>query len=233
MHKIIKHMIKHIIALSLLSLCLSIAQAAKPEVFEPSFPQFWDSAANRKNTNQFYALGQATFNNNVKVPMYGVTVENPMEDGLLKDAKACGKNDCIYKFTLTPQQASQLKLIVLPSIGLTLVPKSWNNIQATAGANGTGSVVIMNPQGNEAIDLYNSSACVGCGLPYATLYFPHILKESIESEFGGYVDPHKKINLVHPSKTTAFFSYQIPKFGAKTHGIAKYYDEDTFNKVSK
>ncbi len=27
----------------------------------------------------------------------------------------------------------------------------------------------------------------------------------------------------------AFFSYQIPQMNNKTHGIAKYYDEDTFN----
>ncbi len=37
------------------------------------------------------------------------------------------------------------------------------------------------------------------------------------------------INIVHPSKKVAFFSYQIPQVNNKTHGIAKYDDEDTFN----
>ncbi len=35
--------------------------------------------------------------------------------------------------------------------------------------------------------------------------------------------------FVHPSKKVAFFSYQIPQVNNKTHGIAKYDDEDTFN----
>ena len=31
------------------------------------------------------------------------------------------------------------------------------------------------------------------------------LKESLENEFGGFKDPKKLINIVHPSKKVAFF----------------------------
>ncbi len=127
------------------------------------------------------------------------------------------------------QHAKQLKLIALPETGLVLIPKSWHDVQANAGANGTGFALVMSPDHKQAIKLYDSSFCVGCGLPNATLYFPQLLKESLENEFGGFKDPKKLINIVHPSKKVAFFSYQIPQVNNKTHGIAKYYDEDTFN----
>jgi hypothetical protein len=126
----------------------------------------------------------------------------------------------------TPSSTVQTKL---PETGLVLVPRNWQDVQANAGANGTGFALIMSTDQKQAIELYDSSFCVGCGLPNATLYFPELLKESLENEFGGYKDSKKLINIVHPSKKVAFFSYQIPQVNNKTHGIAKYYDEDTFN----
>ena len=66
-------------------------------------------------------------------------------------------------------------------------------------------------------------------MPNATLYFPHLLKQSVEYEYGSYQDPLKLLKIVHPSKQIAFFSYQIPKLKNRTHGVAKYQDEDTFN----
>ena len=110
-----------------------------------------------------------------------------------------------------------------------LVPRNWQDVQANAGANGTGFALIMSTDQKQAIELYDSSFCVGCGLPNATLYFPELLKESLENEFGGYKDSKKLINIVHPSKKVAFFSYQIPQVNNQTHGIAKYDGEDTFN----
>lgn len=204
-----------------------LTYAQNIEIFEPTFPKFSTNSTERKQSNQLYAVGQATFNNNVKVPMYGVTVPHPIDEGLLKPTQACNKSSCTFNFKIDAQDAEKLKLIELPSIGLTLVPRDWNNIQAAAGANGTGSALIMNSAQNEALSMYNSSFCVGCGLPYATLYFPQLLKESVQSEFGGYIDKNKKINIVYPSQHVAFFSYQIPKTNNKTHGIAKYNDDNS------
>lgn len=101
-------------------------------------------------------------------------------------------------------------------------------MQANAGANGTGFTLIMSPDQKQAIELYDSSFCVGCGLPNATLYFPELLKQSLENEFGGFKDP-KNSSILFTLLKSGFFSYQIPQVNNKTHGIAKYYDEDTFN----
>lgn len=202
---------------------------AEVKNFTPHFPQFYSSAATRKADNQFYKLGEANFLNGVAVPFYGVTAQNPIEDGLLKNFEKCTLKSCSFNFKLDAQHAKQLKLLALPESGLVLVPRNWQDVQANAGANGTGFALAMSPDQKQAIELYDSSFCVGCGLPNATLYFPELLKESVENEFGGFKDPKKLINIVHPSKKMAFFSYQIPQVNNKTHGIAKYDDEDTFN----
>ncbi|QBZ99765.1 DUF4850 domain-containing protein [Acinetobacter nosocomialis] len=202
---------------------------AEVKNFTPHFPQFYSSAATRKADNQFYKLGEANFLNGVAVPFYGVTAQNPIEDGLLKNFEKCTLKSCSFNFKLDAQHAKQLKLLALPETGLVLVPRNWQDVQANAGANGTGFALAMSPDQKQAIELYDSSFCVGCGLPNATLYFPELSKESVENEFGGFKDPKKLINIVHPSKKMAFFSYQIPQVNNKTHGIAKYDDEDTFN----
>ena len=224
---------KQIIGFSLvLSIFTMTTHAQNIQSFQPTFPKFSNSDVQRKKINQFYPIGQATFSNQVKIPAYGVTVENPVEDGLLKKTEPCTKNSCTFNFKLDAKQAEKLKLVVIPSLGYILVPRHWTDISAATGANGTGSVLIMSPNQKEAITAYDSSFCVGCGLPYATLYFPNLLKQSLDSEFGGYKDPNKKLKLVYPSKTTAFFSYQIPHFNSKTHGIAKYKDDGDFNFVN-
>ncbi len=175
------------------------------------------------------SLEKQIFLNGVAVPFYGVTAQNPIEDGLLKNFERCTLKSCSFNFNLDAQHAKQLKLLALPETGLVLVPRNWQDVQANAGANGTGFALAMSPDQKQAIELYDSSFCVGCGLPNATLYFPELLKESVENEYGGLKDPKNLINIVHPSKKVAFFSYQIPQVNNKTHGIAKYDDEDTFN----
>lgn len=223
----IKLIIKTILSLgSILWLTLTHAEVS---TFKPSFPQFSNTAKQRQTMNQIYALGEVSFSNDVRVPFYGVTAPNPVNDGLLKGFKSCTAKSCHFDFKLGANLAKQLKLVGLPEIGAVLVPKDWQDIEANAGANGTGSALLMSKNQKQAIELYDSSVCVGCGMPYASLYFPNLLKESIENEFGGYKDSQKLLNVVHPSKHSAFFSYQIPKLNNKTHGVAKYRDDGDFN----
>lgn len=223
----IKLIIKTILSLgSILWLPLTHAEVS---TFKPSFPQFSNTAKQRQAINQIYALGEVSFSNDVRVPFYGVTAPNPVNDGLLKGFKSCTAKSCHFDFKLGANLAKQLKLVGLPEIGAVLVPKDWQDIEANAGANGTGSALLMSKNQKQAIELYDSSVCVGCGMPYASLYFPNLLKESIENEFGGYKDSQKLLNVVHPSKHSASFSYQIPKLNNKTHGVAKYRDDGDFN----
>lgn len=202
---------------------------AKISIFQPKFPQFSDPVQTRKMHNQQYFLGNATFQDRVSVPYYGVTALNPIDEGLIEKIPKCHTQSCHFDFKLEEKYAKQLKLLYLPEIGVLLVPRHWQDIQTHAGANGTGSSLLMSPNHQEAISLYDSSLCAGCGYPSASLYFPHLLKQSLEYEYGGTQDRNKKLTLVYPNKTTAFFSYQIPKISYKTHGVAKYTDDGDFN----
>lgn len=203
--------------------------SAEMTVFTPTQPQFSTSLKQREQSNQLYALGQAVFSHGVKVPMYAVTAENPTDEGLLKEFAPCTAKSCLFDYQLDPKVAPRLKVLAIHGIGAVLVPRDWKDIQSAVGANGTASSLIMSPNSKQSITLYNSSACVGCGMPSATLYFPQVLAESIENEFYGQYDKHGYLSLVYPSANVAFFSYQIPKLEGKTHGVAKYDDSDTFN----
>lgn len=78
---------------------VSLNSTAYAEVksFTPHFPKFYNSAATRKADNQFYALGEAKFLNGVVVPFYGVTAQNPIEDGLLKNFEKCTLKSCSFR----------------------------------------------------------------------------------------------------------------------------------------
>ncbi|WP_010116000.1 DUF4850 domain-containing protein [Acinetobacter sp. P8-3-8] len=91
-----------------------MTHAQNIETFKPTFPQFSNTQAQRNKANQLYPIGQATFSNQVKIPAYGVTVENPVEDGLLKNTAPCTKNNCTFNFKLNVKDAEKLKLIPLP-----------------------------------------------------------------------------------------------------------------------
>ncbi|MEL1746910.1 DUF4850 domain-containing protein, partial [Acinetobacter baumannii] len=118
---------------------------AEVKSFTPHFPKFYNSAATRKADNQFYSLGEAKFLNGITVPFYCVKAQSPTENGLLKDFETCTPKSCHFNFKLEAQHAKQLKLIALPETGLVLIPKSWHDVQANAGANGTGFALVMSP----------------------------------------------------------------------------------------
>lgn len=217
------------IAIPVFLLLLANTVRAEIKTFQPQFPQFSNNEKTRKINNQQYFLGHATFQNNVSIPFYGVTALNPVDNGYIARIKKCDAQSCHFNFNLDTNLAKQLKLLSLPELGVVLVPRHWQDIQTDAGANGTGSSLLMSPDHQEAITLYDSSVCAGCGYPSASLYFPQLLKQTIEYEYGGMQDSHKKLTLVYPNKNTAFFSYQIAKQKTKTHGVAKYSNDGDFN----
>lgn len=214
-------------------LCFSFSASAQTDdrirTFSPKFPQFSTTKQQRQQENQFYSLGQATFKNQVSLPIYAVTALSPVDDGLLKEFEACTASSCHFDFKLDTQQAKQLKVLALPSLGVILVPRTWVDVQASAGANGSGSAVLMSPDQQEAITLYDSAFCAGCGMPDASLYFPALKQRSLDYDYGAMQDSHKYLSIVYPRQDVAFFSYQIAKYTGKTHGIAQYEEEDSFN----
>lgn len=152
--------------------CLPSPAYAEVKSFTPHFPKFYSSAATRKADNQFYPLGEAKFLNGNTVPFYGVTAQSPTENDLLKDFETCTHKSCRFNFKLDAQHAKQLKLLALPETGLVLVPRNWQDVQANAGANGTGFALIMSPDQKQAIKLYDSSFALGVDYQMQRFTFP-------------------------------------------------------------
>ncbi len=191
--------------------------------FEPSFPKY---DQNRQYHSAFKVenIGTAKLNN-ISVPVLGVAVADPTadDDEFYKNYSSCqSQQNCQFKFNIEPAIAKQLKAISLAGFGTILVPADWKVMQSAMGVNGTASTLLMSPKQDEAMTLYNSSACLGCGLPPATLYFPELIKQSLGNDYGAYKDPNKFLTIVKPKKNIAYFSYQIPNYPNKTHGVASY-----------
>lgn len=180
------------------------------------------SAAERAKIHKFIPLGQALFRQGVRIPAYGVTIENPMQDGLLDDYAPCDAKSCSFTFTIKPEQASQLALYWVHGVGPFLAPRAWKTIEAAMGPSGIASAMLANADGSQALSIYNTSACVGCSLSAASLYFPEARKEALANEFMVYKGSNVPVTQVVLNRQGVAFSYQLPGH-YPTHGIAHFY----------
>lgn len=180
------------------------------------------SAAERAKIHKLIPLGQALFKQGVHIPVYGVTIENPMQDGLLDDYAPCDAKSCSFNFTIKPEQASQLALYWVHGVGLFLAPRTWKTLEASMGPSGIASAMMANADGGQALSLYNTSACVGCSLSAASRYFPEAYKEALANEFMAYKGSNVLVSKVSLGKDAVAFSYQLPGH-YPTHGIAQFY----------
>ncbi len=216
----------------LLALLCYIPLCSHAEIinFKPTF-QSYDAKEAARSKHKVIAIGTAQVNKTMQIPIFAVEVPDPIETGMISAAQQCKKpHTCQFTIAhLNQEQASQFKILIFPGLRAALIPKTWQVIEAAYGVNGSAFAKIMSPKRDEVISMYNSSICVGCGMPNATLYFPELIKQSLENDFGAYKDPNKYLTIVHPNKNLAFFSYQIPNYPNRTHGIATYDNEDTFN----
>ena len=208
-----------------LSIALCVHAGSNDE-FKPVFPKY-NPSPNIHYKMLVENIGNVQLNQG-KISAIGVAIDSPFSDdeGLYRDYQDCKLKACTIKFELNESLRSQFKIAFLPGIGSVLMPKEWIIKQADMGPSGVASAMIMSPKQDEVITIYNSSACIGCGMRPATLYFPKLIQESIKNEYGYISDPHKYINIVHPKNNVAYFSYQIPNYPNKTHGLAFYSDGD-------
>jgi len=94
---------------------------------EQDFPSKWTS------------LGTANFKKGTKLPMYGISVQNPMEEGELNDFLDCHKESkaCTFNFSIPDAQKDHLQLVQIPDIGVVLVPSEWHEVYAASGVDGS------------------------------------------------------------------------------------------------
>lgn len=198
-------------------------------------PRLHTTAQQRTKVHRVTFIGQASFKQGVVVPVFGVSIENPMQEGLLADFKSCTVKTCAFKMTIPAEQVRQLVLYEINGVGMVLAPKAWTSIEAEMGENGSSRLVMVSADGKEGLSTTNTSACVGCALSAASLYFHEARREALANEFTAYSKTNVPVNTVLLNKYTVAFSYQLPK-QYPTHGIAKFYgmqqDIVNFNQIS-
>lgn len=185
-------------------------------------PKLHSTATQRAKTHKVIPIGQASFRQGVVIPVFGISIENPMDDGLLADFQPCTVKSCSFKMTVPAEYVQQLVLYQVNGAGMFLAPKTWRTIEAEMGANGSSRVLMLSPDGQQSLSIYNTSACVGCSLSAASLYFPEAKKEALANDFTSYSTTNVPVNKVPLNKYTVAFSYQLPK-QYPTDGIAKFY----------
>ena len=213
------------IALITITFCWLVTGYAADSVttrYDYAPPKLHRTAEQRAKTHKIIPIGQASFNQNIVIPVFGVSIENPMDDGLLSDFQRCTVKSCAFKMTIPSEYVQQLVLYQVSGAGMFLAPKTWNTIEADMGANGSSRVLMLSPDGKQSLSTYNTSACVGCSLSAASLYFPEARKQALANEFTAYSNANVPVNKVPLDKYTVAFSYQLPKH-YPTDGIAKFY----------
>ena len=207
------------------ALVCSISGFAAAQTYEAVAPSFAQDASQRQAQNQWHAIGNVHLADGKTVPAYAVSVNNPVDDGLLQDNAACSRKSCDLNVAVSAAQSGQLQALRISGIGWVLAPRAWKNIEAAVGVNGSQSLLLKSPDGRESITYYNSGACVGCAYSAAAPFFPAALKLAQENEFG-YDEPNAAaIRIVRPQANQALFSYTL-KGQFTTHGKAVF-DTDT------
>lgn len=214
-----------------LVLGVSTTGFADDHIYQFAFPKLHSSAAERARIHQWIALGKARFKGNIFIPAYGISIENPVSDGikedaLLKDFTSCQPKACNFNFTLNAAQAQQLALYQVEGLGWFLAPRHWNTIEASMGPSGIAALVMFSPDAKQYLSMDDSSACVGCALSSASLFFKTAQQEAKKNEFWFYSGSNVPVNTVHLKTApdggqTALYHYQLASH-YPSDGVAKF-----------
>lgn len=214
-----------------LMLGVSTITFADDHIYQFAFPKLHSSAAERARIHQWIALGKARFKGNISIPAYGISIENPVSDGtkedtLLKDFTSCQPKACNFNFTLKAAQAQQLALYQVQGLGWFLAPRHWNTIEASMGPSGIAALVMFSPDAKQYLSMDDSSACVGCALSSASLFFKTAQQEAKKNEFWFYNGSNVPVNTVHLKTApdggqTALYHYQLASH-YPSDGVAKF-----------
>lgn len=214
---------------------------AEEPVYQFIYPKLHKTAAERARVHQWIRLGSARFEDGILLPAYGITIEDPLNEnpidknhinkrdlnnnltqqGLLKNFSTCQPKACNFSFKLTATQAQQLAVYQVAGLGWFLAPRHWKTIEANMGPSGIAALVMLSPDRKQYLTMDNSSACVGCALSNASLFFPAAAGEARKNEFLGYEASNVALKKIPLNKQTVIYSYQLPAH-YPSDGVAKF-----------
>lgn len=204
-----------------LNLALSTTGCAKGHVYQFGFPKQQSTVAERARVHQWIPLGAAQFQEGISIPAYGITIEDPIEEGLLKDFTFCQPVTCHFKFKLNAAQAQQLAVYQVQGLGWFLAPRHWKTIEASMGPSEIAALVMFSPDGTQYLSMDDTSACVGCALTSASLFFQEAADEARKNDFWVYGSSNVALKKILLNQQTIIYSYQLPAH-YPSHGVAKF-----------
>ena len=210
---------KNTMAISLMLLC-SLSSNVWAEIYQFQPDQVEIDVDTQQQRHQLHPAGFAEFKHNVRVPVFNVSVLNPVKSGLLFPKQDC-KKGCQFKMTLDPSIAKQMKIYHIGANGFYLVPEAWQSIEANMGVNGDLSLIMQSDDGNANLMVYQSAACISCALSHAAILFPAAARDYAAEYDIEYSGNNANLNIIYPEASTAYFDYQIAGRD-KTHGVARY-----------
>lgn len=194
---------------------------ADDHIYQFGAPKLTKTATERARIHQRYPVGMAQFQNGIQIPAYGISIEDPMEDGLLKDFTSCKPKACSFNFKLDAAQAKKLTAYQVAGLGWFLAPNTWKIIEASMGPSGIAGLMMFSPDQTQYISMYDTSACVGCALTAASLFFKTAQKEAEKNEFWVYTSSNVALKKVPLNATTVLYSYQLAA-RYPSDGVAKF-----------
>ena len=223
---------KHLLFSSLLILLRGNVYA-DVSIFKTTFPDMagYTHKAQQHKIEKLPSTILNSSNNLVPIETYIASIPHPFDGtGFYEDYSACNIDDfnhvkCQFNYKLSTANAKNFKIFILPGLGATLAPKDWTIIRTDMGPSGVASATLASPNQDEAMTIFNTSSCVFCAMFNASIYFPEVKKKSLANEFGAIEDKTHSLNIVKVNQNKVYFSYQIPNYPNKTHGIAFYADE--------
>lgn len=79
---------------------MGLNAASHAEVYILSVPVLHSHANERAKVHQWVNLGQAEFPAGIRIPAYGISIQNPVEDGLLRSFTPCRATACTFGLKL-------------------------------------------------------------------------------------------------------------------------------------
>lgn len=204
-----------------LLLSMGLNMASHAEVYTLSVPVLHSHANERAKVHQWVNLGQAEFPTGIRIPAYGISIQNPVEDGLLRSFTPCRATACTFGLKLNSAIAQQLALYQVAGVGWFLAPRHWKTIEASMGPSGIAALTMFSPDGKQYLTLSDTSACVGCALTAASLFFKEAEQQAKKNEFGTYSRANVALKKVPLNPHTVLYSYQLPQ-QYRTDGVAKF-----------
>ena len=164
------------------------------------------------------------------VRAFDTCFSNPVGDEEDSQTPSClpGKAKA-FASKLTAAQLGQLDFYGIPELGTVAVPQGWRFVDGRIGVNGSMILLFLPQSGDGYVLFFHDSACVGCALGDAVLFFPGEVKRVQDDGFD-YKKPKTNLPVRQVNLNPRQVAYRVESGKKRLDGVA-YFDPDMDEKA--